>query len=100
MAQILSVYPRTEEGFPAGSVVKKKKKKSACQCKRLRKWGFDPGLGGSTGGGSGNPLQYSCWENSVNGRDWQATVHGVEKEMRLSEHTHIHTHRTEEIELT
>ena len=28
MAQILSVYPRTEEGFPAGSVVKKKKKKN------------------------------------------------------------------------
>ena len=26
MAQILSVYPRTEEGFPAGSVVKEKKK--------------------------------------------------------------------------
>ena len=27
MVQILSVYPRTEEGFPAGSVVKKKLKK-------------------------------------------------------------------------
>ena len=22
-----------------------------------------PGSGGSPGGGNGNPLQYSCWEN-------------------------------------
>ena len=93
MAQILSVYPRTEEGFPGGSVVlKKKKKKSACQFRRLRKWGFDPGLGGSTGEGNGNPLQCSCWENPVDGGDWQATVHGVEKSWtRLSEHTHTYT---------
>ena len=26
-----------------------------------------PGLGRSPEGGSGNPLQYSCWENS---KDW------------------------------
>ena len=25
--------------------------------------GFDPGLGRSSGGGHGNPLQYSCLEN-------------------------------------
>ena len=30
-----------------------------------------------TGEGSGNPLQYSCLENSMDRRSWWATVHGV-----------------------
>ena len=29
--------------------------------------------------GNGNPLQYSCLENSMDGGAWQATVHGVAK---------------------
>ena len=37
------------------------------------------GSGRSPGEGSGNPLQYSCLENPVNGGAWQATVHGVAK---------------------
>ena len=28
---------------------------------------------------NGNPLQYSCLENSMERRDWQATVHGATK---------------------
>ena len=28
---------------------------------------------------NGNPLQYSCLENSMNRRAWWATVHGVVK---------------------
>ena len=31
------------------------------------------------GEGNGNPLQYSCLENYVDGGAWQATVHGVTK---------------------
>ena len=31
------------------------------------------------GGGNGNPLQYSCLENSVDKGAWQAMVHGVAK---------------------
>ena len=27
--------------------------------------------------GNGNPLQYSCLENPMDGGAWQATVHGV-----------------------
>ena len=27
--------------------------------------------------GNGNPLQYSCLENSMDGGAWWATVHGV-----------------------
>ena len=29
--------------------------------------------------GHGNPLQYSCLENSTDRGAWQATVHGVRK---------------------
>ena len=38
-----------------------------------------PGLGRSPGGGKGNPLQYSCLENSMDRGAWWATVHGVAK---------------------
>ena len=38
-----------------------------------------PGLGRSPGEGNGNPLQYSCLENPVDGEAWSATVHGVAK---------------------
>ena len=41
--------------------------------------GSIPGLGRSTGEGNGNPLQYSCLENLMDGGAWQATVHGVAK---------------------
>jgi len=34
-----------------------------------------PGLGRSLGGGHGNPLQYSCLENSMDRGAWRATVH-------------------------
>ena len=36
-----------------------------------------PGWGGSPGGGHGNPLQYSCLENSMDRGAWEATVHKV-----------------------
>ena len=38
-----------------------------------------PGSGRSPGEGNGNPLQYSCLENPMDGGGWQATVHGVAK---------------------
>ena len=31
------------------------------------------------GEGNGNPLQYSCLENPMEGGAWQATIHGVAK---------------------
>ena len=33
----------------------------------------------SSGEGNGNPLQYSCLENSMDRDAWQATVSGVKK---------------------
>ena len=41
--------------------------------------GSIPGLGRSPRGGHGNLLQYSCLENLVDRRAWQATVHCVTK---------------------
>ena len=53
--------------------------------------GSIPGSGSSPGEGNGNPLQYSCLENPMDGRTWWATVHGVAKSRtRLSELTSLH----------
>ena len=41
--------------------------------------GSIPGLGRSPGEGNGNPLQYSCLENSMDRRAWWATVHAFTK---------------------
>ena len=59
-------------GFPGGSEVK------------ASAWnegdpGLIPGSGRSPGEGNGNPLQYSCLENPMEGGAWWATVHGVAK---------------------
>ena len=39
------------------------------------------GLGRSTGGGSGNPLQYSCLEISMDRGAWQAAFHGFSESL-------------------
>ena len=58
---------------------------SACNAGDL---GSIPGLGRSPGEGNGNPLQYSCPENPMDGGAWQATVHKVSKSRtRLSDFT-------------
>ena len=43
--------------------------------------GSIPGLEKSPGAGNGNPLQYSCLENSMARGAWQATVNGVTEEL-------------------
>ena len=45
-------------------------------------WFFLKGLAVMTGKGNGNPLQYSCWENSMNRGAWWAAVHGIAKRVR------------------
>ena len=62
-------------GFPGGS----HGKESACNAGDL---GLIPGLGRFPGGGHGNPLQYSCLENSMDRGAWWVTVHGVTKSQR------------------
>ena len=39
--------------------------------------GASPVSGTSSGGGNGNPLQYSCLENAMDRGAWLATVCGV-----------------------
>ena len=62
------VYIKWE--FPSSSIGKE----SACNA-------GDPGLIAgsekSPGEGNGNPLQYSCLDNPIDGGAWQATVQGV-----------------------
>ena len=72
-------------GFPAGSG----SKEFTCNVGDL---GSIPGCGRSPGGGNGNPLQYSCLENSMDRGAWWATVHGVAKNRTRVSHTHTHTH--------
>ena len=43
----------------------------------IRDVGLIPGLGRSPGGEHGNPLQYSCLENPMDGGAWWAIVHRV-----------------------
>jgi len=69
---------RVEQGFPGGSEVKA----SACNAGDV---GSIPRSGRSPREGNGNPLQYSCLENPMDGGAWWATVHGVAKsQTRLS----------------
>ena len=44
-----------------------------------RNTGLIPGSRTSSGVGSGNPLQYSCLENSMGRGDLWATIHGIAK---------------------
>ena len=63
-------------GFPGGS----DGKESACS---VGDRGSIPGSGRPPGEGNGNPLQYSCLENTMDGGPWQAIVHGVAKRNEL-----------------
>ena len=58
--------------FPGGS----DGKVSACNAGDL---GSIPESGKAPQEGNGNPLQFSCLENSMDGGAWWATVHGVTK---------------------
>ena len=47
--------------------------------------GLMHGWGRSPGEGHGNPLQYSCLENSMDRGAWRATVHGGHKKSDMAE---------------
>ena len=53
-----------------------------------RDMGLMPWSGRAPGEGNGNPLQYSCLENSMDKGAWWATVHGVAKSWYGWAHTH------------
>ena len=62
-------------GFPGGSVVKNPPANvgDVGDVDSIR------GLGRSSGEGNGNPLQYSCLQNSMDRGAWRATDHRVTK---------------------
>ena len=81
MTQILNLGPTVSnhglrnQGFPVALVVKN----LPADAGDIRDAGLIPGSGRSSGGGHGNPLQYSCMENPMDRGAWRATVHGVTK---------------------
>ena len=59
--------------FPGGSVVKNPPTNAGDS-------DLIPGSGRSPGGGNGNPLQYSCLENSIDRGAWWATIMGLQNQ--------------------
>ena len=62
-------------GFSDGAVVKNLPANSG-------DLGSIPGSGRAPGEGNGNPLHYSCLENSMDRAAWRVTTHGVTKRVK------------------
>ena len=58
----------------------------------IRNAGLISGSRRFPGRGRGNPLQYSCLENSMNRGAWWTTVHMVIKSWTQLKQQHTHTH--------
>ena len=71
-SEILWLGPFRRSRLPCSS----KGKESACDAGDQN---LIPGSGRSSGEGSGNTLQYSYLENSMDREAWQATICGVAK---------------------
>ena len=69
----LGDLPHNHLGFPGDSVVKN----LPASAGDARDAGLTSRLGRFPGLGNGNPLKYSCLENSMHRGPWRAIVHGV-----------------------
>ena len=56
-------------------------KESTCN---VEERGSVAGLGRSPGEGNGNPFQYSCLGNPIDRGAWQATLHGITKDLDMT----------------
>ena len=74
----IRAHDNTILSFPGGL----DRKEFPCNARDL---GSIPGSGRSPREGNGNPLQYSCLENSMDRGAWQARVHGVKKRQDSTE---------------
>ena len=91
---ILEIGPVSQTlGFSDGSAGKE----SSCNARDTRDAGSFPGLGRFPGEENGNPLQYSCLENSMDRGAWWATVHGVAKSQteQLNKHACLISHKAQ-----
>ena len=87
---VLSNLPQSPPASGANQGARAVKKLPARAGAR-RDMGSISGSGRSPGRGNGNPLQFSCLENSMDRGAWWATVHGVAKSRtRLSDLAHTH----------
>ena len=68
----------SKRGFPGGSKAKNPPANAGDV-------GSIPGSGRSPEEGNGNPLQYSCLGNPMDRGAWQVAVHGVTKELNMTE---------------
>ena len=66
-------------------------KELACQCRRHKRPGLDPWVG-KIPQGHGNPLKYSCLENSMDRGTWQAIVHSITQSWTRLKWLSIHAH--------
>ena len=82
---IHKIYHLTFPGGPSG-------KEPACQCRLdVRDASLVFGLGRSPGEGNGNPLQYSCLENSMDRGALRATVYAVTQSQTKLKQLTTHT---------
>ena len=73
VAIAFSIFAHYVDPFQSGP----RGKEPACQCRSRRDAGSIPRSRRSSGGGHGNPIEYSCLENPMNRGAWLATVHKV-----------------------
>ena len=66
-------------GIQNGLLKSRSSKEPTCNAGDVRDLGSIPGSGRSPGVGNGNPLQYSCLENSMDREAWRVVVHEMEK---------------------
>ena len=74
-------------GFPGGAAVQNPPVNTGA----TRGAGSILGSGRSPGEGNGNPHKYSCLGNPMNRGAWEVTVHGVAKELEMTEQLSMHT---------
>ena len=74
---------------------KKKPQNPACNGGDTGDQGLISGLGISPGEGNGNPLEYSCLENSMDRESCgvQSGSQRVRYDWATNTHTHTHTHK-------
>ena len=66
-------------------------KEPSCQCSRRKRCRFDPWVGKISWRRVSSPLQYSCLENPMDRRAWQAIVHRVAKSWTLLKWLSMHS---------
>ena len=85
---VFQVYLRSVNLWRRGLLRWHSGKALACQCRRHKRWGFDPWVGKISWWRKWQPRQYCYLENSIVRGTWRAAVHEVTKsQTRLSPET-------------